>query len=112
MNRRSMKIFGLLLSLSAPLLAADDAAVFQNYCAACHGSDGRARTPQGRKMRAKDLRESSKADPEIARQIREGSLIKTGVSVMPPVGQGMTEAEIEAVIRVVKSFRQPASPTK
>lgn len=103
-----MKIFGILLVLIAPLTAADDAAVFQNYCAACHGVHGRAHTPQGRKIKAKDLRESRKTDAEIERQIREGSLIKTGVSVMPAVGQGMTEAEIEAAIRVVKSFRPPA----
>ena len=99
----------ILLAWAVPLPAAEDAVVFDNHCAACHGSDGRARTPQGRKLRAKDLRESRLADAEIERQIREGSRIKTGVSVMPAVGKDLTDAEIQAAIRVVKSFR-PADP--
>jgi len=107
-----MKMFGLLLSLAASLVAADDATVFQNFCAACHGIDGRAHTPQGRKIKAKDLHECKKTDAEIERQIREGSVVKAGVSVMPPLGQTMTEDEIQAAIRVVKSFRQPESTTK
>ena len=95
-----------------PLRAAEDAEVFENRCAACHGADGRARTPQGKKLKAKDLRESRLTDVEMVRQIREGSRVKVGVSVMPAVGQDMTEAEIQAAIRVVNSFRAPAPPSK
>ena len=98
-----------LVLLAGPVLlrAVEDEAVFEKRCAACHGIDGRARAPQGRKLKAKDLRESRLADPEIERQIREGSRIKTGVSVMPPLGKDLTDAEIQAAIRVVKSFRPP-----
>lgn len=94
------------------MAAAEDREVFENRCAACHGIDGRARTPQGRKMKAKDLREGRLTDAEIEHQIREGSRIKTGVSVMPAVGHDMTEAEIQAAVRVVKTFRQPAATPK
>ena len=59
-------------------------------------------------MKAKDLRESRLVDADIERQIREGSRVKTGVSVMPAVGKDMTVAEIEAAIRQVKTFRPPA----
>lgn len=109
MGNRWMTTLGLLLVRAVPLPAAGDVVVFENHCAACHGSDGRARTPQGRKMKARDLRESRLTDAEIERQIREGSRIKTGVSVMPAVGREMTATEIEAAIRVVKKFR-PAVP--
>ncbi len=95
---------------SAP--AAEDAAVFENNCASCHGVDGRAQTAQGRKMKAKDLRGSRLSDADIERQIREGSRAKTGVSVMPAVGRDMTDAQIQAAIRVVKSFRPPAPAPK
>jgi mono/diheme cytochrome c family protein len=95
---------------SAP--AAEDRAVFENNCSACHGNDGRAQTAQGRKMKAKDLRESRLTEAEIERQIREGSRTKTGVSVMPPIGRDMTDAQIQAAIRVVKSFRPPAPTPK
>jgi mono/diheme cytochrome c family protein len=98
----------VLLSWAIPSPAAEDATVFENNCASCHGRDGRARTPQGRKLKAKDLRESRLTDAEIERQIREGSRIKTGVSVMPAFGHDLTDAEIQVAIRVVKSFRPPA----
>lgn len=99
----------MILAGSPLLPAAEDAVVFENHCAACHGIDGRARTPQGRKLKAKDLRDSRRADAEIERQIREGSRSKTGVSVMPAFGEEMTDAEIQAAIRVVKTFRAPPS---
>ncbi len=98
---------GLLLAAAVRLPAVEDAAVFENHCPACHGIDGRARTAQGRKMKAKDLRESRLTDAEIERQIRDGSRTKQGVSVMPAVGKDMTEEEIKAAIRVVKAFRPP-----
>lgn len=107
-----MTLLGLWFVSTVSLPAADDMEVFENRCAACHGFDGRARTLQGRKMKAKDLRESRLTDAEIERQIREGSRGKTGVSVMPAVGQDMTVAEIQAAIRVVKAFRPPAPSPK
>jgi mono/diheme cytochrome c family protein len=109
---RWLMTLGLLLGWTLPAPADDDTAVFENRCAACHGNDGRAQTAQGRKMKAKDLRESRLSDAEIERQIREGSRVKTGVSVMPAVGKDMTEAEIQAAIRVVKAFRPPTQASK
>jgi mono/diheme cytochrome c family protein len=97
----------LTLAWAAPGRAMTDAEVFENYCAACHGVDGRAQTAQGRKMKAKDLRESQLTDAAIERQIREGSVVKKGISVMPAVGKDMSDAEIAAVIRAVKAFRPP-----
>lgn len=107
MLSRWLPILGLLLAGTPSLPAGEDLAVFENHCAACHGRDGRAKTPQGKKMRAKDLRESRLTDAGIERQIREGSRNKKGVSVMPAVGKDMTEAEIAASVRVVKAFRPP-----
>lgn len=105
---RLLTTFGLLLAGIVPSPAAEDAAGFENLCASCHGLDGRARTPQGRKMKARDLRESRLTDEEIVRQIREGSRNKTGVSVMPPVGRELTDAEIRELVRAVKAFRPPS----
>ena len=106
---RPLLTLGLLFVWTGTLPAADDLAVFEYRCAACHGIDGRARTPQGRKMKAKDLRESRLTGAEIEKQIREGSRIKTGVSVMPALGHDLTDDEIQAAIRVVQSFR-PTAP--
>lgn len=95
-----------------PASAEEDAAVFASRCAACHGVDGRARTPQGRKIKAKDLRDSRLTEAEVERQIREGSRVKTGVSIMPAVGKDLTETEIKAAIRVVLAFRTPVESPK
>lgn len=69
----------------------------------------RAHTPQGGKLHAKDLRESRLRDADIERQIREGSRNQSGVSVMPAFGKDLTDADIQAAIRVVKSFRPPVA---
>lgn len=108
---RILAILGLWGGWLLPSLAAEDAATYENLCASCHGLDGQARTKQGRKMKARDLRQSRLTDVEIERQIREGSRNKTGVSVMPPVGRELTDAEIRELVRVVKAFRPPPGPT-
>lgn len=101
-----LSLLALVLG-TGPAQAADGVAVFANNCASCHGDDGRAQTPQGRKVKAHDLRESRLTDAEIERQIREGSKIKKGTSVMPAFGRDLTDAEIQALITTVKAFRPP-----
>lgn len=97
----------LLLGLSASALgAADGAAVFENNCVACHGADGRAQTPQGRKLKAKDLKDCRLDDAELERQIREGSRVKTGKAVMPGFGGALSDEEVRAVVAYVKKFRE------
>lgn len=105
---RLIQILGLLMGCALASPAADDAAVYEAHCVACHGADGRARTPQGRKLKTKDLRVSRLSASEIERQIREGSRNKTGVSVMPAFGKQMTDEEIQAAVRVVLAFRADA----
>ena len=95
----------LLIFCGQPLWAADGRAVYDNICAACHGPDGAANTKQGRKVKAKDLRESKLTDAEIVTRIREGARNKSGVMVMPPLGHELTAEEIEAVVPVVRAFR-------
>ena len=103
---------GFLLLATGALPAVEDSEVFENRCAACHGVDGRGQTPQGRKIRAKDLGQSRLTDAEIERQIREGSRIKAGISVMPAIGRDMSETEIQAAIRAAKAFRPAVPPPK
>jgi mono/diheme cytochrome c family protein len=106
---RTWTVTLLVIAAAARLSAADDAAVFNRKCALCHGRDGHAQTPQGRKLRAKDLSQIRLTDAEIERQIREGSRTKSGTPLMPAFGPDLTEAEIQSAIRVVKSFRSPAA---
>ena len=94
-----------LISCAQYLWAAEGQAVYDNTCVACHGPEGAGKTPQGRKVKAKDLRESKLTDAEIATRIREGARNKSGVMVMPPLGHELSAEEIAAVIPVVKAFR-------
>ena len=64
-----------------PAVDAED--VFAGHCASCHGLDGRARTPAGKKLLAKDLSESKLSDAEIVGRILEGLSDKKGSSRMP-----------------------------
>jgi mono/diheme cytochrome c family protein len=79
--------------------------LFENYCAPCHGVDGKARTPAGRKLKAKDLAESKLGDEDVRRQIREGWKDPRGTEKMPPFKQKLTTDEIDAIIAYVKTFR-------
>ena len=107
MRRQLLLTLALLLPCLASVSAAEVGAVFENNCAACHGLDGSANTPQGRKLKAKDLRASTLTDADIERQIREGSKTKSGSTVMPAFGRDLTDAQIQEAIRTVKSFRPP-----
>ena len=107
MRRRLPITFTLLLPCLVSVSAAENT-VFENNCAACHGADGSANTPQGRKLKARDLRTIKLTDAEIERQIREGSKNKSGAIVMPAFGRELTDAQIQEAIRTVKSFRLPA----
>jgi mono/diheme cytochrome c family protein len=86
--------------------AADGAALFADNCASCHGVDGRAGTPAGRKVHAKDLSLSKLTDAEIERQIKAGRQDSRGVFIMPPFKDRLSDEDISALISVVKSFRK------
>lgn len=94
-----------LVAQVTALASGDGQAVFENNCASCHGLDGRAKTPQGKKLKAHDLRESRLTDAEIEQQIRQGKQNAAGVLVMPAFGKELSDDDIKAVIVTVKGFR-------
>lgn len=105
MHRSWLPTLALFLLPAVVSPAEENTGVFADNCAACHGADGRANTPQGRKLKAKDLRFSQIPDAAIERLIREGSNDKSGKRAMPAFGHELTEAQIQEAIRTVKSFR-------
>lgn len=94
-----------LVAQVTALASSDGQAVFENNCASCHGLDGRAKTPQGKKLKAHDLRESRLTDAEIEQQIRQGKQNAAGILVMPAFGKELSDDDIKAVIVTVKGFR-------
>jgi mono/diheme cytochrome c family protein len=94
----------ILLLLASPTRAADP--VYQKNCASCHGPDGRARTPAGRKAGAHDLRQSKATREEIIKSIKEGRTNKAGQQAMPAFGDKLSAAELESLVKVVLGFRE------
>ena len=96
----------IVLAGGVPLRGADGPAIFVAHCAPCHGLDGKARTPAGKKLGAKDLSESKMADDAIVHQIGEGLRDKKGVERMPAFKARLAAEEIAALVTVVKAFRR------
>jgi mono/diheme cytochrome c family protein len=103
---------GLLLGLAlgASLRGEEPAAIFSRACAPCHGKNGKAQTPIGRKLKVKDLTQSKTDEHQIAEQIREGKKGEDGLTRMPSFKESLKPDEIAALVQYVKSLR-PRVPT-
>jgi mono/diheme cytochrome c family protein len=96
-----------ITSGAADLCAAKSGSeLFGEFCTPCHGADGKARTPAGRKLGAKDLSQSKLTNPDIEKQIVSGTKDSRGIDRMPPFKEKLTASDIAALVAYVKSFRQ------
>jgi len=88
-------------AFSARAAADDGAAIFQQLCIACHGSDGKATTDMGKKVQAADL-----TSKEV-QQLSDSQLTKTiknGQKKMPAFGDKLSDDDIKAVLAFVRQF--------
>jgi cytochrome c6 len=101
--------FGWLLSANAvseppgPDLA-EAKATYDENCASCHGPDGRAKTFRAKFNKARDLTE-----PQWQDGISDASLlesIKAGRGKMPAFLDKLSDAQLEGLVRYVRSFRR------
>jgi len=77
-------------------------ATFQTKCAMCHGPDG-AGSEVGKSMNIPDLRAAA------VQKLPDAELVKTisdGKGGMPPFKSSLSEAQIHALVRYVRSLRQ------
>lgn len=104
---RSAIFTGLIAgAVGRAALAGDEMALFNKLCTPCHGKDGKARTPIGKKLGAKDLSLSKLSDADIEKQIIEGRRSKDGKLLMPAFKDQVTPEEIKVLIAAVKGFRK------
>lgn len=89
-----------------PLYAAGPEALFAKHCASCHGKDGKAQTPAGRKLGVKDLTQSKTTDAEIEKQLIEGKKDGRGLPKMPSFRDKLSPDEMKSLIGFVKSLRK------
>jgi mono/diheme cytochrome c family protein len=91
--------FCLLLGWGITLYAKDEhpSDLFKQYCAKCHGEDGKADTPRGQKMKARNFTDvewqQSKSDSDLIESVTEGK------DDMPPFGKKLTKEQIEGLVK-------------
>ena len=95
-----------MTSACSVILAGDATDLFSKECASCHGKDGKAQTPVGRKLGAKDLSLSRITDGEIEKQISEGKKAANGPQAMPPFKSKLTPEQTKDLVAYVKLFRK------
>jgi mono/diheme cytochrome c family protein len=95
----SALLFGGLVGFGLVLYAGEDhpSALFKEYCAKCHGEDGKASTPKGKQLMARDF-----TDAEFQAGKDDAKLVKTvteGGEDMPPFGKKLSKEQIEALVK-------------
>jgi mono/diheme cytochrome c family protein len=77
-------------------------AFFAQNCVRCHGLDGSARDPQGKKLKGKDFTDpkemKGETDAELEKTIRKGVFFG---KAMPAFGKELSEAEIKVFVKEI-----------
>ena len=72
--------------------------LYQQHCARCHGSNGKAQTALGRKLEADDLTTSDASTSKIIR------IVTNGKGDMPSFRKKMTSAQISSLANYVSGM--------
>ncbi|MGI0150023.1 MAG: c-type cytochrome [Thermoplasmata archaeon] len=92
-------VFGGLVSFGLVLYATEDhpSALFKEYCAKCHGEDGKAQTPKGKQLMAQDFTDADWQAEETDEELIK--IVTRGGEDMPPFGKKLTKEQIESLIK-------------
>ena len=109
-----MKLFltltlSLLIASAMSVRAADAKENWTKYCAQCHGPDGTANTPMGKKLNAKNLTDpkvqAAFTDAKAATSIKEG-VKENGKVTMKAFGDKLGDDEVKALVAYVRSLKK------
>jgi len=99
----------LLVASALSGLGADAKENWTKYCAQCHGPDGTANTPMGKKLNAKNLTDSKVqagfTDAKAATSIKEG-VKENGKMTMKAFGDKLSDDEVKALVAYVRSLKK------
>jgi mono/diheme cytochrome c family protein len=71
--------------------------LFKQYCAKCHGEDGKGQTTKGRFLKARNFTDAEwQADKTNADLIK---VVTDGKDDMPPFGKKLTADQIESLVK-------------
>ena len=103
-------IIGLLVASAISVRAADAKANWAANCVPCHGQDGTANTPMGKKIGAKNLTDpkvqAEFTDAKAMQLIKEGAKDAQGKATMKAFGAKLTDAEIKALVAYVRTLKK------
>jgi mono/diheme cytochrome c family protein len=94
-----------LLSAETGSKTAAGEAVYKSHCVVCHGVDGLGKTTLGTQLKASDLHGKDVQKLTDA-QLKE--VITNGKNNMPPFSDQLTGAEINDLIKYVRTFGKAA----
>ena len=102
---KRIALVGLALALAIPTVAfaqGSGADIFKAKCAMCHGADGSASTGMGKTMGLKPL-----SSPEVQNMSDADltALITNGKGKMPAYKGKLSDADIAAVVKYVKTLK-------
>jgi len=91
--------FGAIAACGVALYATEPhpSELFKQYCAKCHGEDGKADTPKGKQLMARKF-----TDSEWQEGVTNSELVKSvtdGKEDMPPFGKKLTKEQIESLVK-------------
>ncbi len=90
--------------------AADVTENWTKHCASCHGKDGKGQTKAGKMAETKDLTDAayqaSFTDEKAVQQVKDGLKDKNGKERMKPFAGKLSDAEIEALVAHVRTFKK------
>ncbi len=102
-----LAVFGLIAALGVTLLATErpegPSPLYKEFCARCHGDDGRGNTPKGRQLAARDFTDadwrSARSDADMIKAVTAGG------EAMPAFGKKLTLEQIESLVKNdIRSF--------
>lgn len=88
--------------------AASGQEIWADQCATCHGPDGKAQTPMGKKRQIKSFADAKvlagMTDDAMFQTIKNGKKGSDGKTLMP-AAEKVTDEDIKALVKVVRSFK-------
>jgi len=92
-------VFGVVAGFGIGLYASEPhpSDTFLQYCAKCHGEDGKAQTPKGKQMKAQNFTDEEwqqkQTDQELIKIVTKGGMD------MPAFGKKLSQEQIESLVK-------------
>jgi mono/diheme cytochrome c family protein len=99
-----------------PAAAADGAALYAKWCAACHGESGKGDGPNAARLPVRPAAHSSREamsarpDDSLFDTIASGGAVMNRSPRMPPFGGSLTTVEIRALVRHIRTLCKCEGP--